>query len=558
MATLSLNPVKEPTLKAHVKARAATMLASLEDQKQDWSEIARYSGHPVVQALLTTRNGTRRPKSRPIYDGHATRAFRYLESGLYSGNSSPNRPWFGFTLKNRRGEKPSQTTKIWMGECVSILAMMLAGSNFYRVVRSNYGELGKFGTAAGIMDEDWENGIVCTALTIGEYAIDTNKAGEVDTLLRVVGMSTVQIVDAFVRQRDGTMEWSNVDQSVRAAWDNSSYATVFTVHHLIEPNKNYREGGWSAEGMRWRSVKWMTCDERPNTLLENKGYYEKPFWAPRWKIYGTDIWGTGPGHDVLPDMRELQQQSKRKGEVTDLVVKPPTQGPKDFVMRPGTHLAIANVDAGGKVEVVYEAPYQAINLVGQDVLECRRAISEGTYADLFMAISDRDGVQPLNDMETQLRNDEKMTQLGPVIESINTDMLATAIERLFGIASRGGLLPDPPEELEGQELDIEFISVLAQAQKMMGAGQTERSLAFVSAVAGFQQDVIDLVDGDALVKDHWDRSAAPAIGIRDQATVDQIRAQRMQQQQMQQMAALAAPAKQAVDAATLLNEMGQQ
>jgi hypothetical protein len=260
---------------------------------------------------------------------------------------------------------------------------------------------------------------------------------------------------------------------------------------------------------------------------------------------------------VLPDMRELQAQAKRKGEVTDLVVKPPTQGPKSFRMQPGYHVSMANADAG-EVKVIYQAPYQAIQLVGADVQECRRAISEGTYADLFMAITDRDGVQPLNDLETQLRNDEKMTQLGPVIEGINNDMLAVVIDRLFGIAHRGGLLPPPPEDIEGEEIEIEFISVLAQAQKMMGMGQTERSLAFVSAVAAFQPDVVDKVDGDALVQDYWERSAAPAIGMRDQATVDSIRSQRQQQQQMAQMAQMAAPAKQGVEAAALLNEMSQQ
>ncbi|MFY9350526.1 MAG: portal protein [Sphingobium sp.] len=558
MATLSLNPQTEMTLKEHVKARARTMLGTLDEEKQTWWEIARFTGHPQVEALRTTRNGTQRPKSKPIYDGYATRAFRYVESGLYSGNSSPNRPWFNFGLKRKRdGVEPTQATRVWLGECVSILTMLLASSNFYRVARANYGELGKFAVAAGIMDEHWEKGIVCTALTIGEYAIDVNKDGEVDTLLRIIGMTTRQIVDAFVSNRDGTKDWSKVSENVRSAWNSSQYNQIFTVYHLIEPNSEYREGVWGRDGMRWRSVKWMDCDDRKDTLLEHKGYYEKPFWAVRWKVYGNDVWGVGPGHDVLPDMRELQAQAKRKGEVTDLIVKPPTQGPADFRMTPGYHKAVANMDAG-KVEVVYQAPYQAIQLVAADVQECRRAVSEGTYADLFMAITEREGVQPLNDLETQLRNDEKMTQLGPVIEGINTDMLGVVVDRVFGIASRGGLLPPPPEEIEGEEIEIEFISVLAQAQKMMGMGQTERSLAFVGAVAQFQPDVIDMVDGDALVEDHWERSAAPALGIRDKATVDAIRAQRQQQRQMEQMAAMAAPAKQGVEAAALLSELGQQ
>jgi hypothetical protein len=289
------------------------------------------------------------------------------------------------------------------------------------------------------------------------------------------------------------------------------------------------------------------------------GYNEKPFWAPRWKTYGSDTWGVGPGHDALPDLRELQMQAKRKGEVTDLVVKPPTQGPAiDIKLRPGAHTAVANVDAG-KVEVIYQAQYQAIGEVREDQAECKRAINEAAYVDLFMAITDMDGVQPRNEQELLLRNDEKMTQLGPVIENVNNDMLAVAVDRAFGIALRGDLLPLPPEELQGgTPIDVEFVSVLAQAQRMQGMGQTERSLAFIGAVAQYQPETVDMVDGDALVEDYWDRSGAPAVGLRDKRVVEQIRSQRAQQQQQDRMAAMAAPAKQGVEAAALLNEMGQR
>lgn len=548
MATLTLKPVDM------ARSRASSLLKWMDDRKPAWHEIALLTGHPNITFLLATSKGTDRPRVRALHDGFATRAFRYLESGMYSGLSSPNRQWSKFKMADDSLE--THAVSVWLEECDQVVANMLAASNFYRVARSNYGELGKFGTAAAIMDEHWERGINCTALTVGEYAVDVNYAGEVDTLVRSCLMTARQMVQAFVRQPSGEMNWSNVTAAVKQAWDGGSYNSEFAVYHLIEPNGEYREGVMGPRGMKWRSVKWQA--DTTHGFLEEKGYQEQPFWAPRWKVYGTDRWGMGPGHDALPDMRELQFQAKRKGEVTDMVAKPPTQGPAKAVkITPGSHTAMANMDTG-KIEVVYTAPYQAIGLVSQDVQNVREAISEATYADLFMAISEREGVQPLNDLESTLRNDEKMTQLGPVIEGVNNDMLAIAVERAFGIASRGGMLPPPPEEIQGREVEIEFVSVLAQAQKMMGMGQTERSLAFIGAVAQYQPDVIDLVDGDALVEDHWSRSGAPALGLRDSQVVEQIRAQRAQQQQMEKMAAMAAPAKQGVEAASLLNELGQQ
>ena len=558
MATLSLRPSNEPTLGKHVRARAAAMQTAMEDMKKDWHEIAMHTGHPRIKALCQTQNGGSRPKSKILYDGHAIRAFRYVESGIYSGMSSPHKPWFKFKLAD--DDLMTHAVKVWLEECEQVILNMLAASNFYSVARSNYGELSKFGTTCGIMDEEPSIGLNCTALTVGEYAIAINHLGKVDTLLRMTTMTTRQMVQKFVRGFDGEMDWSRVSQGVKSAWDQSAYNQTHPVWHLIEPNADYREGGWGADGMLWRSVKWEATVQESATkdgILENRGYEDQPFWAPRWRVHGEDTWGMGPGHDALPDMRELQFQAKRKGEVTDLVSRPPTQGPaREVKLRPGSHTAVASPDAG-KVEVIYQAPYQAINLVAEDVTRCHGAINEASYADLFMAISQMDGVQPRNEQELVLRNDEKMTQLGPVIEGVNVDMLSIAVERAWGIAERGELLPDPPEGIEGK-IDIEFISVLAQAQKMMGAGQTERSLAFVGAVAQFQPDVIDKIDGDALVEDHWSRSSAPAVGLRDEKVVQDIRSQRAQKQQMEQMAAMAAPAKDGVEAAALLNEIGQQ
>lgn len=555
MATLSL-PARELTLKDHVKARAASMESEQDDRKGEWHEIAMQTGHPAVQFLLATKQGQRRPNKFRLYDSHSVYAFRYLEGGMYSGLSSPNRPWFKFKL-NDDDLNEDQGVRIWLDQCEQIVADMLARSNFYRVARANYGELGKFGNASGIMDEDWERGINCTALTIGEYAIGTNWRGEVDTLLRVCPMSTREMVQAFVRQRDGSLDWAKVNATVKTAWDSSSYTQTFNVRHLIEPNVDYNPHGFGHESMPWRSVKWDTGDTRPNALLEVKGYNSKPFWAPRWKVYGNDAWGSGPGSDVLPDMRELQFQAKRKSWAGDMLIKPPTKGPGQAInMQPGAHNAMASVDQG-QVEPVYQIPYQAVQLLAQDQQACRQAIDEGTYAQLFMAISEREGVQPLNDLETQLRNDEKMTQLGPVIEGVNTDMLAVAVDRAFDIAMRGDLLPPAPDSIQGHSLDIEFVSVLAQAQKMAGMGQTERALAFIGATAQYQPDVVDIVDGDALARDYWDRAGAPAVGIRDDKAIQDIRQQRQQQQKMAQAAQLAQPAKNGVEAAALLNQIGQ-
>jgi hypothetical protein len=61
-----------------------------------------------------------------------------------------------------------------------------------------------------------------------------------------------------------------------------------------------------------------------------------------------------------------------------------------------------------------------------------------------MAITNMSGIQPRNVEEIAARNEEKLTQLGPVIERVNNEKLQVAIERAFGIMQRMHLLPPSP------------------------------------------------------------------------------------------------------------------
>ena len=253
-------------------------------------------------------------------------------------------------------------------------------------------------------------------------------------------------------------------------------------------------------------------------------------------------------------------QAKRKRELTDLLAKPPTAGPaKDLDMRPGAHTYVADMTSIQAAKPIYEVNYGAIQAVREDIAEIKNAIDRLSMADLFMAITNMPGVQPRNIEELVQRDSERLQQIGPVVEIVNDDMLPKAVERMIGIARRGGLIPEAPPELQGKELKIEFVSVLAQAMKMMGMSTTERVVGFVGSLGSiFGPQVLDKIDPDALVDDYADRANLPAKAVRDQAAVDEMRASRQQQEQAAQMAAMAQPAKDATQAALNVAEMSNE
>ena len=543
------SPDLETTRREHVDKVAKSLKAQRGDHEADWHAIADYSGYGEVPGLMTTPQGKQRPRMRQLMDSHPILAFRTVQAGMYSGLSSPNRPWLRFKFADD-GLNDYQAGAIWIDQLERLIYAMFDASNFYQAARQNYGEMARFGPAAGIMTEHWREIAPTMPLPIGTFWLGFDDAFKADTLLRQCALTVDQVVKKFVGRPGGEKDWSAVSLKVKERWDASDYGSIVDCWQLIEPGA----------GGRFESTIWDATDDRKDKVLEAKGYAEQPFWGPRWDDRGTGGYGRGVGHDCMADMRELHMQAKSKRELTDLLRKPPTAGlAKDLDMRPGAHTYVADMSQNLAAQPVYKVDPQATAAVREDIAEIKNAIDRLTYADLFMAITHMPGVQPRNVEELLKREEEKLTQIGPVVEMVNDDMLPKAVERMIGIARRGGLIPEAPEELQGRELKVEFVSVLAQAQKMLGLSTTERVVGFVGSLGSvFGPQVLDKIDPDAIVDDYADRANLPAKAIRDARAVEAIRQGRQQQEQMAQLAAMAQPAKDATQAAANIADMATE
>jgi hypothetical protein len=519
--------------------------------EEDWREIARLAQPQRSRWLNSETNRNTRQSNRGIFDGHSIRAFRTLANGMTSGLSSPSRPWFKLATYDE-ALMEDQEVKEWLAEAEKRLYAFLAGTNFYGAAKTGYTEIGLFGTEACVMVEHSAYGAVCHALTAGEYWIALSDALKPDTLYRRCPMTVAQAMTAFR---------GSLSPRVQSAYDGSRYDEIVNVFHAVEPNTDMEPGRIDFRGKPWRSVWWDEDDGRAvdqdgmGRVLRVKGYEEQPFWAPRWDVTGSDAWGQGPGMEALPDMRELQMQAKRKAEATDLHLWPELIVDSKIKLKrqPRAVTSVPGFDQSS-VKVAYEVPYQSIEIIGADVDRCRQAIDSASFADLFMAITNMAGIQPRNIEEIAARNDEKMTQLGGAIDRVNEEKLEVAIDRAFGIMGRGKLLPPAPEALSGQQLKIEFVSILTQMQRIVGLGQIERTTSYVGNLAALFPQVLDKIDVDELVDEYSDRAGSPANIIRSTSDAEKIRDQRAQMEQAKQLAALAQPAKDSADAARLLSE----
>ncbi len=510
-----------------------------------WREISEYQQPRAGRFLVTDRNKGEK-RHNQIYDRTPLGAQRTLAAGLMSGMTSPARPWFRLTLSDP-DLREIGAVKTWLHRSSLLLREIFNVSNTYRALQQGYGELGLFGTWANVVLPDFDNVIHHYPLTIGEFAIATNAKGMVDTLAREYQMTVGQMVDQFGIDR--------VSANVKNLYDRHQLDQWVTVVHMIEPNRGRDPRKADNKNMRWSSTYIDLNDNRNDAFLSESGFKRFPVLAPRWEVTGGDIYGSSPGMEALGDVKQLQHAQLRKSQAIDYKVNPPLQAPIEYkennrARLPGGMMYVANTGQGTGIRSAFEVNLDLQHLL-MDIEDNRSRINDAYYAPLFMMLANdtRSGVTATEIAE---RHEEKLLMLGPVLERLHNELLSPLIDITFDYASEAGILPPIPEELAGRELNVEFVSTLAQAQRIVAAQGADRLIATVGSIAQLNPQVIDKVNWDQVVDDYAENYGVnPEIIVPDDQ-VAQIRAQRAQAQQAQ-MAAASAP--QAVDSAKTASEI---
>ena len=483
-------------------------------------------------------------------------AKRVLASGLMTGITSPARPWFRLAPPDP-GMAEFGPVRVWLDEVEKLMYRVFASSNLYKVLPVIYEDIGVVGTAAMIMEEDFDEIVRFTPFSVGEYMLDINGQLRTDVFAREYEATVYQTVDKF--------GMDNVSQTVKDLWDKGSYLSPVKIRHVIEPTSMSNEFPELEvdEEFKWRSVYYEPgrSDLKKNEFLSVKGYRQFPILGPRWDAKAGDTYGYSPGMDALGDARALQVQEKEKGKAIAKMVAPPTVAPTALKNQALSLIPGANNysdDPNSAFRPIYQVSPQVQHLM-QDIQATEERINRAFFVDLFLLISRQDDVRTAT--EIAARQEEKLLQLGPVLEGLHDELLDPLIDRTFDILMRLSqpgwagtgpeLLPPPPEELQSAELKVEYISVLAQAQKLVSTGALERWVGFTGELAAIKPEALDKINTDEIVD-----IMAEDLGVSPNAVVaeDEVQADREQQQQAAELAQLQAQMPAMVDSAKTLSE----
>lgn len=528
--------VKKPgTVETRMKrADAMARWSHLKNERQSWfyhwAEITQFITPRNGRYFLQDRNrGFRRHNN--IFDNTGSRALGTLAAGMMAGMTSPARPWFKMSTPDKTLNE-SKNVKVWMDHVTKVILDIFQGGNTYRALHAIYKELGAFGTASSVVMEDYQDVMRQYSLTAGEYCIAQDWRGTVCTLYREFEKTVGEIVKEF-----GIANCSN---TVKNMYDRGQLDKWIKIIHAIEPRSDRDPSRKDSLNMAWASAYFESGAEDHDRPLREGGFDYFPALCPRWDLAGGDIYGNSPGMEALGDIKQLQQEQLRKSQGIDYMTKPPLQMPTAMKNREvdGLPGGISYVDSmqAPTTRNLFNVQLDLNHLLA-DLQDVRERINSSFYADLFMMLSNQVDVR-MTATEVAERHEEKLLMLGPVLERLNDEMLSPLVNMTFERALRAGMFMPPPPELQGQPLNLEFVSMLAQAQRAVGTNSIDKFVMSLGMIAQTVPSVLDKFDSDKWADVYSDLLGVDPSLILSSDQVAIVRKQRAAQQAAMQKAAL--------------------
>jgi len=488
--------------------RYSSLRTERQNWESHWQEVADYMLPRKADITKSRSKGDKR--SELIYDGTATHALELLAASLHGMLTNTVSPWFYLKYKNDELNGEDEAIE-WLEDCTRVLNQAFNRSNFQQEIFELYHDLIAFGTAAIFIAEDDENDLRFKNIHISEIFITEDEKGFVDSLTRKFKIQAKNILSAFPK--------AELPPELAKKIQKAPHENV-NIIHSVYPSDEYS------------NKKYMSCyiHEDSGAILSEKKFNEFPYAVPRYLKSSNEIYGRSPAMNALPDVKMLNLMSKTSIKAAQKQIDPPLMVPDDgFLMPIRTVPGGLNYYRAGTRDKIEAMNIGANNPVGIQMEEQRRdAIRQNFFVDQLLSTQGA----TMTATEVIQRNEEKMRILGPVLGRLQSELLQPLITRCFNILLRLNKFKEMPDFLGNQNIEIEYVSPLAKAQK---TGELQALMRGMEIFGSLQNvaPVFDYLDTDNLVNYIKDVLGIPAKVLKSKGQVQQIRAEREQQQQQQ-------------------------
>jgi len=485
--------------------------------EEQWREIAAFVLPRKGHIAGDYQNAGVRNNYR-AYDATAIHANELLASGLHTMLTNPSTKFLGLFTGNELVDE-NEAFKTWADKSSNVIHNVLNNSNFQTEVHENYLDLGSFGTTSLRIEEDKDDHVRFYAEPITEVTIDENSKGLVDTTFREFTWTYRQIVQEW------GIEVLSMNQHREYLKDQHKEVTIV---HAILPRKEV-DAQLGSKGM---PVASFYIDKTEKKLFHESGFREFPTAVPRWTKITGEMYGRSPSFKALPDIKMINQMKKTTIRSAQKVVDPPMQAPDDGISLPihsnpnamnyyraGTKDRIEPILTGGRVDFGYQA-----------MADQRNSIREAFFIDQLQL---QDGPQ-MTATEVQQRTEEKLRVMGPILGRQHNEFLKPVIERVLKILIRKGLIEPAPVIVAKENVQVQYISMIAKAQKAVDAETLNRVIQSIAPLIEARPEIMDNFNSDAIVKHNARMLGLPEKLLVSDSEKQKVRSNRAEMVKQQQ------------------------
>jgi hypothetical protein len=540
-----------------------------------WCDLLRWGLPHKATWLLSQTPGER--KNQHIVDPTHVLALRSFVAGFLEGNTSASRPWYRIGTRDQE-RNDNWENKAWLQHYTSRTLAYLGSSNFYHAAGNFYYDYGVVNTGAHYFEILEKGGFYVHTLIPGSYFVINDAYGDAVIMVREFSLNVKAVVDTYgTKDANGVEDWSNISTNVKKMYKDGNYTQSVDIVHIIMENPDYDFRNPDVpDNRQWLELTYELGGGRGHFFSEGQEYGDSPeekndgvflrrFTARRKPfIVGKstsefEYGEKGPMLDSLGLVKSLNKKAIAKDRGLEHMLAPTLQGPaslrKTYISNaPNTYIPLdaRAMSQNQKIESVYQINGQGLGALIGDVGDMRQQVDKLFYADFLLYLSKNPKTRTAT--ETSAIVEEQQRIIGPNLQSLNFTYNLPVLEWIMDyVLYEDPYLEAAPQELQGQSLKPEMISVFAQAQRAADLPSIDRYVAMVGNVAQINPKILDKINLDKLADLYEDRLYLPAGLNNPQSKVDAMREQAEKSMQRQQMLqeTLPAVAKAAKDASSI-------
>ncbi len=487
--------------------RLALMKSKRGNWEDHWEECMTYIVPRKEDIITTTIPGEKR--GNELYDSTAIMANTLLAGALHSMLTNPATRFFDLIMGDAALDDIDEVRE-WLQDTADKMYNVFNNSNFQTEIHEVYIDLGSIGTACMYMGEHDESVVHFSARPMKEIFIEENNLGLIDTVYRCFQWSPKQVIQEFGEDK--------VPEYVREQYKKGN-EEKWEIVHCVEPEA-------LTGGFHDFKSKYVLIDKK--LTLSKMGFKEFPYAVPRWTKTSGEIYGRGPGMDMLSDIKMVNAMMFTTIKGAQMTVNPPLMVSDDGV------IGRVRLTPGGLTVVrPGEPPIRPlivdarIDFGYQCVEDVRKRIRSGFYVDQLQL---NEGPQ-MTATEVNQRTEEKLRLMGPVLGRQHFEFLRPVIERVFGIMMRRGLVKPAPQQISGKKFDVKYSSLVARAQRMVDGDNLTRAVNVMAPFVQMDPGIMDNLDADKTLRYTMEIYGVPQKLLRNEREIKDVRAQRAQAQQ---------------------------